>query len=293
MPLLDRYVDMGAAAPRNAASVDVSRLSGGGLIHAWPFFALDIKTAMYDWVNGRIAEPASPANMSRVEGPFGSCWRNSDGYPGINLGTDAMLFDEDFTFALWCVIEDYGPSSDGIAFTRMDSGVSSNSLDDTNSDFRFNWDGGAPYWHINASVSDSTNRENPGSKGTVEYNRSGATGPYKLQHLMLTRLGDTGYMYVDGILRDSYDGISGTTDQTGTRRFGISDPYASGGARYSQLSIFDFRVYNKGMNTGEAWRLYDPLTRWEIYRTPRPLFTGVSTGGASARTYDFAAFIPL
>jgi hypothetical protein len=160
----------------------------------------------------------------------------------------------------------------------MDDDTSGNQCDDNTADFRFNWNDLTDFqWHINTSGSHSGNQEGIDATGKFsDYNRgSGGTGEYVLQHLMLTRLGSTGYMYLNGNLLHSSGGISGSLTQTGTRRFGIVDPWSTGGRR-SWLSIFDFRVYNKGVNEAEAWRLYDPLTRWEIYSTSRTYFMPTS-----------------
>lgn len=59
---------------------------------------------------------------------------------------------------------------------------------------------------------------------------------------------------------------------------------ASGGGTDSDLVFESFQVWDRTLTAGEIWQLYDPATRWDLYRVPstRVFF---DVGGAALRRF--------
>jgi len=42
------------------------------------------------------------------------------------------------------------------------------------------------------------------------------------------------------------------------------------GGNYADISLWDFRVYTRALSAAEAWTIYDPRTRYDLYNIRRP-----------------------
>jgi hypothetical protein len=66
------------------------------------------------------------------------------------------------------------------------------------------------------------------------------------------------------------DGRVAATTASGSRN--IEDRCWLGGypsaTRYTNCRIADVRIYNRQLTSADAWHLYDPRTRWELYQAP-------------------------
>lgn len=90
-------------------------------------------------------------------------------------------------------------------------------------------------------------------------------------------------LYVNG-RRVATAAQTGNVQNTSTRYFGVHQNLSA-----NQLagSFYEIREYNRGLSDAEAWALYDPKTRWDLYlplwRSPLP----VASAAAAAASLIF------
>lgn len=97
-----------------------------------------------------------------------------------------------------------------------------------------------------------------------------------LTHLVLGTY-DKQYLryYVDGILRASSAQTAARPTNTVATDIGA---YTNDSAYYSG-QIGDTRIYDRCPSADDAWQMWDPLTRWELYEVVRRIWV-LSPGGA-------------
>jgi hypothetical protein len=137
-------------------------------------------------------------------------------------------------------------------------------------------DGAAEVWraHVNTVA------------GQLSINGTSVPVINKPQHIGFTYDG-TLRLYVNGVQESS-------TSDSSTMEYYTDNPDIVEGDSYTGGSCFDgiineWRVYNRALSPSEVWRLYDQLTRWEIYTPSMPRMTK-GLMGAAARIHDFMPF---
>jgi hypothetical protein len=77
-------------------------------------------------------------------------------------------------------------------------------------------------------------------------------------------------VYVDGILAGSAAGDGNIKAGTLTElRIGAR----GNNVAYWRGDIADVRIYGRALTAADAWQLYAPQTRWELYTTKQQVFT--------------------
>ena len=97
------------------------------------------------------------------------------------------------------------------------------------------------------------------------------TGSTALIHLAFVyEHGSTLYVYKNGVQVGSNASVSSNLSITSSTVYlGIR----SNSTQYWLGSIADFRIYNRGMSASEVWQLWDPATRWDLYKPIEPRWT--------------------
>lgn len=70
---------------------------------------------------------------------------------------------------------------------------------------------------------------------------------------------------------DTADGAGRTLNVTSIARISDSSP-----GYYFSGSVYDLRIYNRALTDAEVWQIYDPATRWELYKPTRRLWQAVT-----------------
>ncbi len=92
-------------------------------------------------------------------------------------------------------------------------------------------------------------------------------------HLIsLTYDGATWNSYLNGVAATPYSGALGTG--VGTYTF-----WGSGWNGYYAGRIADARMYNRALSAAEVYQMYDPATRWELYRPQRRFWAVKAAAG--------------
>lgn len=173
----------------------------------------------------------------------------------VDIANDALLdITEPLTLSAWCMLEQYSGGTDfGHVICRPTTAVAS------------------PYIIYRISI----NNQNPASfvcgfstgDGGTAHNITGASTitlnkPY---HVCMTYDGAVLILYVNGKI----DATAAKTAAVGTNNKGV----ALGRLGDHDISnnhwhgwIQDARIYNRALNANEVWRLYDPDTRWDLYK---------------------------
>lgn len=99
-------------------------------------------------------------------------------------------------------------------------------------------------------------------------------------HVIGTRTAGVGYIYVNGV-QDATAGV-GEGTRANTDNILIGRDYTASGRNWLG-SIVDVRLYNRGLTAADAWALYEPSTRWDLYWLPSSrVFFDVSAPAAAA-----------
>jgi hypothetical protein len=92
--------------------------------------------------------------------------------------------------------------------------------------------------------------------------------------------GTTFRLYFNGV-EQANTTVSGDSmvEQSNDIYFGAED---TGNARYYHGLMTDFRLYRRCFSPQEIWALYNPATRWDLYRQPRKLWINSTAAPATA-----------
>lgn len=84
-------------------------------------------------------------------------------------------------------------------------------------------------------------------------------------HAAVTWLGNnlTRTIYADGVAGTTTDTPASWASAGGLASIGRQGAY---NGYYFKGCIIDVRIYNRALSAAEIWQLYDPATRWELYR---------------------------
>jgi hypothetical protein len=207
-----------------------------GLIGWWPVHA---KGVLPD-CSGRGQHATSITATSLNASPISGLGLNLNGSSdSVDLSTSTLyeFGTGDLTLAAWVATTHTG---DAVVLGR--------------------YDGGADLYYIGTSV------------GAPAFSFAGtfiAAGTFNdgQPHLLLgTRLAGTMYLYVDGVLVGSPAAAADSASPGGVLALG---KFGSAGGFLLPGQIYEARIYNRGLTAAEAWELWAPATRWELYQVPR------------------------
>lgn len=89
--------------------------------------------------------------------------------------------------------------------------------------------------------------------------------------------------YLDGLETDNQTS-AGDILYNAARGASIGGTEWSGGLERSRCDIKDQRMYDRVLSSAEVWQLYDPRTRWDLYKPlsrPNFYYTPAAAGGAN------------
>ena len=86
---------------------------------------------------------------------------------------------------------------------------------------------------------------------------------------VINRIGD-GILYLNGIQDSGGDAVSGEAlSTTSNLHFGTR---SHDGVSEIDADMGEIRIYNRALSADQVWQLYEPSTRWDLYRPLRPRF---------------------
>lgn len=126
------------------------------------------------------------------------------------------------------------------------------------------------YWRIYDSEGDVTQ--------ALEANGL-PTGSWQL--ILGTWDGTNALLYRNGVQVASASDARTLNSTAGVLEFGRFPTY---NGQYWNGYLTDLRVYNRGLSANEAWQMYDPATRWDLYLPVRRIWATVEVAAGVAPT---------
>lgn len=195
--------------------------------------------------------------------------RASDRY--LNLGDPtALQFSgaaATFSLSIWYYLASVPPGDDILIAKDADTGGRSYTLDvDADAGARMYVNGGTNSNFIAPEGRAAQAGDLRHVCGTVDQNSLGVA------------------LYIDGVL-DQFQGQPTTVD-TATAPVLIGRRSYSGFEGPFDGVLWDARIYNRALSDEAVWQLYDPQTRWDLYRVPSTrVFFDVGSGATPRRFF--------
>lgn len=248
------------------------------LVGCWPYSPSAYFTFIKDWVGTNNATLAGTHlwGQSDNELGFGDYLPgNGDGYADCGNTPELQITTGGLTVCIW--VRMYQSLGGGgwpglIAKGDVDTTTASyNMYLGTNNTLRFqNWSGGAARNNIIGATS-------------MDYQ--------KTYHLAATWLPSTRVsVFVNGIQdATSTTSISATLDNPNYNLLIGSQQKGANKAYYQFRGIiYEARIYNRALSEDEIYQLWNPPTRWDLYRSPIRYF-GKAIAGSTGRVFGPAA----
>jgi hypothetical protein len=237
-----------------------------------------------DLLGKRNLNRVTNSEFVRAADAFGANWDTgaNSGYPGFSGGSDLLDVTDEITVSFWFNSRYAGGFSDATLVSRAVDGTAANDVDNGTSDITVRFQtGNYLEGHIRTIGDDLSIRvgDDPGESewGGIhsQSSDSGGVGPFYPDFVAITYKTTELRLYVNGVeVGSATSGSAGNIQQETGRLFGFFGPYYIGSDdRLGSQAIYEARMYNKCLNSSEIWRIYDPLTRWEIYQSPRIFYT--------------------
>lgn len=143
-------------------------------------------------------------------------------------------------------------------------------------------DSGAPYDPFDLRRVDS-DMQFSASSSTTEYQAAASGFSISVNvwyHFVGVFDGDNTHIYINGVLNNTNTSPSGAVLGTTTANLGIGEnPTFTG--RYHEGYMHDLRIYDRALSPVEIQRIYNPATRWELYKPLIPIFQNGSAPTAA------------
>jgi len=240
-------VVLAAPQEKRPAYFEINRASpqADGLVGWWPFFGKS--QTLFDFSGYSNHGTLTNGPIWTANDFLGGQALDFDGSDDfVNVGDPPSLdITGTITISAW-IRPDISPVSMD-AFSRIVNKT------DNDEAYRLNLDGNQLEWAVN----DGTTNDQ------VDFNFTFDVGVW--HHVVGTWEPNPGRkrVYIDGIMRNDLASVNTSIEST-------LDPISFGGDTTSSSwngAIDDVRIYNRALSRAEVWAVYDPSTRWDLYRS--------------------------